>query len=235
MDEHFRTAPLEANIPVLMGMFGVLYADFFGFRGHAVLPYDQYLHRLPAYLQQAAMESTGKSVDRDGRRVGYSTGQILFGEPGTNGQHSFYQLIHQGTEIVPADFIASARAANEVGDHQDVLLANFVAQTQALMRGTTDAGLAPEKRCDGNRPTNSILFDAMTPYNLGKLVAAYEHKIFVQGIVWNINSFDQMGVELGKQLAKAVLDDLRGRGAGGGDASTAALVAQIKKRRGRIR
>jgi glucose-6-phosphate isomerase len=167
-----------------------------------------------------------------GRRVDYSSGQLLFGETGTNGQHSFYQLIHQGIEIIPADFIAPARAQNEVGEHHTVLLANFVAQTEALMRGTTDDKLPPERRFEGNRPTNSILFDKMTPYNLGKLVAAYEHKIFIQGIVWNINSFDQMGVQLGKVLAGAVLDDLKAEAAPRHDASTNALIEEIRKRRG---
>ena len=221
MDCHFLTAPLERNAPVLLAMLGVWYVDFFGAETHAVLPYDQYLHRLAAYLQQADMESNGKRVDREGRPIPgrYATGPVLWGEPGTNGQHAFYQLIHQGTRLVPADFIVPAVSQNPTGGHHALLLANFFAQTEALMRGkSADAALAellaagtapaaaqrlaPHKVFPGNRPTNSIMVRKMTPRALGRLVALYEHKIFVQGIIWNINSFDQWGVELGKQLAK---------------------------------
>jgi glucose-6-phosphate isomerase len=225
MDEHFRSTPLEANLPVLMAMIGIWNADFLGAETIAILPYDQYLHRLPAYLQQADMESNGKSVTRDGRRVDYATGPVLFGEPGTNGQHSFYQLLHQGTRLVACDFLAPARSHNPVGDHHHLLLSNFFAQPEALMRGKTEAearaeleadGLSPEqveallphKVFTGDRPTNSILFPLVDPFTLGMLIALYEHKIFVQGVVWQINSFDQWGVELGKQLAKSILPEL---------------------------
>ncbi len=225
MDEHFRTAPLEANLPVLLAMIGIWNANFLGAETIAVLPYDQYLHRLPAYLQQADMESNGKSVTRDGRRVDYATGPILFGEAGTNGQHSFYQLLHQGTRLVACDFLAPAKSHNLIGAHHPMLLSNYFAQTEALMRGKTEAearaeleasgmtadqvdALAPHKVFSGNRPTNSILFPVLDPHTLGMLIALYEHKIFVQGIVWQINSFDQWGVELGKQLAKGILPEL---------------------------
>jgi glucose-6-phosphate isomerase len=225
MDEHFRTAPLDANMPVIMALLGVWYVDFFGADSHAILPYDQYLNRFPAYLQQADMESNGKSVTRDGQPVDYQTGPVIFGEPGTNGQHAFYQLIHQGTRMVPADFIAAARSQNPVGDHHTLLLSNFFAQTEALMHGKTEAevtveltraGLSgaaleaaiPHRVFSGNRPTNSILYPELTPRTLGRLIALYEHKIFVQGVIWQINSFDQWGVELGKQLAKAILSEL---------------------------
>jgi glucose-6-phosphate isomerase len=227
MDLHFRNAPLDKNLPVTLALLGVWYADFFGAQSHAVLPYDQYLHRLPAYLQQADMESNGKSVDREGNRVDYESGPILWGEPGTNGQHSFYQLIHQGTKLIPCDFLAPAVSQNPLGDHHRLLLSNFFAQTEALMVGKTreeaeaelkKAGmadaeikkLAPHKVFEGNRPSNSILFKKLTPQVLGSLVALYEHKIFVQGVIWNVNSFDQWGVELGKQLAKAILSELEG-------------------------
>ncbi|MCC6206650.1 MAG: glucose-6-phosphate isomerase [Gammaproteobacteria bacterium] len=227
MDEHFRTAPLEDNIPAVLGLLGVWYNNFFGVRSHAILPYDQYLERLPAYLQQADMESNGKHVDRGGSTVDYATGPVIWGEPGTNGQHAFYQLIHQGTARVPADFIAPARSHNPVGEHHRILLSNFFAQTEALMRGKTAdevrreleaAGirgesaerLIPHKVFEGNRPTNSILFRSLTPYTLGMLLAMYEHKIFTQGVIWNINSFDQWGVELGKQLASSILPELGG-------------------------
>ena len=226
VDEHFRTAPLEQNIPVIMGLLGVWYANFYGAAAHAILPYDQYLHRFAAYFQQGDMESNGKSVDREGKPItDYDTGPIIFGEPGTNGQHAFYQLIHQGTHLIPADFIAPAQSQNPLGQHHEILLANFFAQTEALMRGKTeeevraeleksgaDAArielLTPHKQFSGNRPTNSILFRRLTPRTLGRLTALYEHKIFVQGIIWNINSYDQWGVELGKQLAKAILPEL---------------------------
>ena len=225
MDRHFRTAPLAENLPVVLAMIGVWNANFLGAESYAVLPYDQYLHRLPAYLQQADMESNGKYVTRDGRRVDYTTGPVLFGEPGTNGQHSFYQLIHQSTRLVPCDFIASAQTHNPIDDHHPIFLSNFFAQTEALMKGKTEAearaeleaqglsgdalaALLPHKVFDGNRPTNSILVKTFDPFTLGMLIALYEHKIFTQGLVWGVNSFDQWGVELGKQLAKVILPEL---------------------------
>ena len=225
MDDHFRSAPLEGNLPVILALIGIWNINFLGAETLAVLPYDQYLHRLPAYLQQADMESNGKYVSRDGSRVAWKTGPILFGEPGTNGQHSFYQLIHQSTHIVPCDFIAPAVSHNPIGNHHALLLSNFFAQPEALMRGKTAAevraeleadgltgpaleALVPHKVFGGNRPTNSILVRKIDPHTLGLLIALYEHKIFVQGIVWQINSFDQWGVELGKQLAKAILPEL---------------------------
>lgn len=225
MDEHFRSAPLEQNLPVILALLGVWYNNFFGAETHAVLPYDQYLHRFPAYLQQGDMESNGKYIDREGREVDYATGPVIWGEPGTNGQHAFYQLIHQGTRLIPADFLAPIETHNPLGEHHAILLSNFFAQTEALMRGKTAkeareeliaAGLSraeikrllPHKVFPGNRPTNSLLFKKLTPRVLGSLIALYEHKIFVQGIIWNINSFDQWGVELGKQLAKTILPEL---------------------------
>ncbi|MCL2673242.1 MAG: glucose-6-phosphate isomerase [Alphaproteobacteria bacterium] len=240
MDTHFLNAPLSENIPVILGLIGVWNTNFLDIRSHAVLPYDQYLHRLPAYLQQADMESNGKSVDRGGKRVKYSTGQVLFGEPGTNGQHSFYQLLHQGTEIISSDFIASAWSFNEAGLHHPVLLSNFIAQPEALMRGKTadeakDQGcpdnLVPYKVFEGNRPSTSILFDRMTPFNLGKLIAMYEHKIFVQGMLWNINSYDQWGVQLGKELATVVCEQIMSDAALGHDSSTNAMIEEIRHRR----
>ena len=227
MDQHFQTAPLAENMPAIMGLIGVWYDNFFGASTQAVLPYDQYLARLPAYLQQAEMESNGKTAGRDGKPVDHTTGPIIFGEPGTNGQHAFYQLIHQGTHLIPCDFIAPARTHNPVGEHHKILLSNFFAQTEALMHGKdadtvraelVDQGLdeaaieklLPHKLFSGNRPTNSIMVRQIDPYSLGMLIALYEHKIFVQGIVWNINSFDQWGVELGKQLAKTILPELDG-------------------------
>ena len=231
MDEHFRTARLEENIPTILALLGVWYANFFGAETHAILPYDQYLHRFPAYFQQGDMESNGKSVDRSGQRVDYSTGPIVWGEPGTNGQHAFYQLIHQGTRLIPCDFIATVRSHNPMNEHHDVLLANFFAQTEALMNGLPDAP-EPHRRFEGNRPTTSILFDELTPFTLGRLVAMYEHKIFVQGIIWNINSFDQWGVELGKQLAKKIEPELREPGAvSSHDASTNGLINHYKGRK----
>ena len=246
MDEHFRTAPLGANMPVILALIGVWNSDFLGADTYAVLPYDQYLHRLPAYLQQADMESNGKYVTRDGGRVDYPTGPILFGEPGTNGQHSFYQLIHQSTRMVPCDFIAPARSHNPVGEHHPILLSNFFAQTEALMKGKTEAevrgelegqgltgaaleALVPHKVFDGNRPTNSIMVPGVDPHTLGMLIALYEHKIFVQGVIWRINSFDQWGVELGKQLAKAILPELTSDGpVTGHDSSTNGLINAYK-------
>lgn len=228
MDEHFRTANFADNIPLLLGLLGVWYNNFFAAESHAILPYDQYLHRFAAYLQQGDMESNGKGVQRDGKAVDYSTGPIIWGEPGTNGQHAFYQLIHQGTKLIPADFIATVESHNPVGEHHAILLSNFFAQTEALMKGKTEqeveaelsaAGMKPRaikkllahKVFSGNRPSNSILLEKITPRSLGSLIAMYEHKIFVQGVIWNINSFDQWGVELGKQLAQAILPELAGK------------------------
>ncbi len=256
MDRHFRTAPLARNIPVLMALLGIWYNNFFGCEAHAILPYDQYLHRFAAYFQQGDMESNGKSIDRDGKRVRYQTGPIIWGEPGTNGQHAFYQLIHQGTKLIPCDFIGCVNSHNPIGDHHPKLMANFFAQTEALMlgRGAEEvaeelmaggrsareiAGLLPHKVFTGNRPTNSILIDTLTPYNLGALVAMYEHKTFVQGTVWRVNSFDQWGVELGKVLAKRILAEetelLAGRRVklSHHDSSTAGLLRHfIKHQRG---
>lgn len=224
-DNHFINAPFQQNIPVIMAAIGIWYRNFWGAESYAVLPYDQYLHRFAAYLQQADMESNGKSVDRNGQPVNYATGPIVFGEPGTNGQHAFYQLIHQGTSLIPCDFIASVNPQHALADHHQKLLANYIAQTEALMVGKTAAevseelaaqglsdseiqALTPFKVFQGNKPTTSFLFDELTPYNLGRLIALYEHKIFVQGVVWNVYSFDQWGVELGKVLAKRILGDL---------------------------
>ncbi|OPH16078.1 glucose-6-phosphate isomerase [Azospirillum brasilense] len=248
MDEHFRTAPPERNMPVLMAMLGVWYVNFWGAKSHAVLPYDQYMHRFSAYLQQLDMESNGKTVDRQGARVDYATGPVVFGEPGTNGQHAFYQLIHQGTELVPADFLAPAETHNPVGDHHRILLSNFFAQPEALMRGKTadevraemaKSGkpaeaiepLVPHRVFEGNKPSNSILFKKLDPRTLGALIALYEHKVFVQGIVWAINSFDQWGVELGKQLAGKILPELQNgpTAALGHDSSTNGLIGWYRK------
>jgi glucose-6-phosphate isomerase len=246
MDKHFRTAPFERNIPVLLALLGVWYRNFQGCEAHAVLPYDQYLALLPAYLQQADMESNGKGVTRDGRPVTHATGPVLWGEPGTNGQHAFYQLLHQGTTVVPCDFLAAVNPLHEVGAHHTILIANFLAQTEALMRGRTmeeaeeelaslspeaRAALAPHKTFPGNRPSNSLLYDRLTPRVLGSLIAMYEHKIFVQGVIWGINSFDQMGVELGKQLAGVILPELQGGGTGSHDASTLGLIRRCLDRR----
>jgi len=225
MDRHFREAPFEENIPVLLALIGVWYNNFFGAQTEVILPYDQYMHRFPAYFQQGNMESNGKSVDRQGGRVDYQTGPIIWGEPGTNGQHAFYQLIHQGTKMIPADFLAPAISHNPIGEHHNILLSNFFAQTEALMHGKTKEEvieelkkegksdeeierLYPHKVFEGNKPTSSILFKKLTPKVLGSLIAMYEHKIFVQGVIWNIFSFDQWGVELGKQLAKKILPKL---------------------------
>jgi glucose-6-phosphate isomerase len=219
IDEHFRTAPFERNLPVLMGLLAVWYNDFFGAQTAAVLPYDQYLKRFPAYLQQLTMESNGKHVTREGTPVECQTGPIYWGEPGTNGQHSFYQLIHQGTRLIPCDFIAFARAVNVLGRHHDVLLANVFAQAEALAFGKTREQvraegtpdwLAPHRVCEGNRPSNLILMDRLTPAALGKLVALYEHSVFTQGVIWDIDSFDQWGVELGKVLAQRIIPELEG-------------------------
>ncbi len=225
MDEHFRTASFEKNIPVVLALLGIWYNNFFNTQTQAILPYDQYMHRFAAYFQQGDMESNGKSTDRNGNQVDYQTGPIIWGEPGTNGQHAFYQLIHQGTKLIPCDFLAPAISHNPIGEHHKILLSNFFAQTEALMMGKTEeevrtelekAGkskaeidkLLPFKIFKGNKPTNSILFKELTTHTLGSLIAMYEHKIFVQGVIWNIFSFDQWGVELGKQLAKSILREL---------------------------
>jgi glucose-6-phosphate isomerase len=252
MDEHFRSAPLEKNLPATLGLLGVWYNNFWEADSHAILPYDQYLHRFAAYFQQGDMESNGKSVTRDGQPVRWSTGPVIWGEPGTNGQHAFYQLIHQGTKLIPCDFLAPIESHNPLGNHHEILLSNFFAQTEALMRGKTAdevraelkaqaspklseeeiEALVPHKVFTGNRPTNSILFQKLTPRTLGSLIAMYEHKIFTQGILWNINSFDQWGVELGKQLAKIILPELRGSDpVTTHDSSTNGLINEFKKRR----
>jgi glucose-6-phosphate isomerase len=246
MDEHFRSAPLERNLPVILALLGVWYRNFLGAESHAVLPYDQHLHRLPAYLQQADMESNGKSVRRDGVPVDYATGPIIWGEPGTNGQHAFYQLVHQGTALIPADFLAAAESLTPLGDHHDKLLANFFAQPEALAFGKTAlqaqaeleregltgaalAALLPHKVFPGNRPSNAILYRRLDPATLGRLIALYEHKIFIQGVLWNINSFDQWGVELGKQLAKAILPELAdATPIASHDSSTNGLINHLK-------
>ena len=252
MDEHFRTAPFDKSIPVILALIGIWYSNFFGAETIALLPYDQYLHRFSAYFQQADMESDGKRVDRQGNVItDYSTGPIVWGEPGTNGQHAFYQLIHQGTRIIPCDFLAPIETHNKVGDHHLVLLANFFAQTEALMKGKNEdearaeleaqklsperiKELLPHKCFPGNRPTNSIFVQKITPRTLGKLVAMYEHKIFTQGIIWNIYSFDQWGVELGKQLAKKIEPELRENGEiTSHDASTNGLINLWKTLRAR--
>ncbi|HMK43042.1 MAG TPA: glucose-6-phosphate isomerase [Dissulfurispiraceae bacterium] len=227
MDEHFRTAPFEQNMPVILALLGIWYTNFYGAETELILPYDQYMSRFPAYFQQGNMESSGKSVDRSGKNISYQTGPIIWGEPGTNGQHAFYQLIHQGTKLIPADFIAPAVSHNPLGEHHQILLSNFFAQTEALMLGKGkeevladlfEEGKQKEeikrlwlfRAFEGNRPTNSILFRQLTPRVLGNLIAMYEHKIFTQGVIWNIFSFDQWGVELGKQLAKKILPELKG-------------------------
>jgi glucose-6-phosphate isomerase len=230
MDEHFRTVPFENNIPVILALLGIWYNNFHGAESHAILPYDQYMHRFPAYLQQADMESNGKSVDRDGERVGYQTGPIIWGEPGTNGQHAFYQLIHQGTKLIPADFIGFARSHNPVGDHHVKLMSNFFAQTTALAFSKSEEKV-PFKTFEGNRPTTSIMAEELTPDILGKLIAMYEHKIFVQGVIWNIYSFDQWGVQLGKELSKELLDEIDpGREVQlGNDSSTNNLITYFRE------
>lgn len=249
MDSHFRTTPFERNIPVIMGLLGIWYGNFFGAGSNAVLPYDQYLHRFSAYLQQLEMESNGKRVDRAGQPVDYDTGMVVWGEPGTNGQHAFYQLIHQGSRLIPVDFLLPVHSHNPLEGHHDILIANCLAQAEALMRGKTEEearaelsaqglqgealeALLPHKVFTGNKPSNFILFDRLTPHTLGKLIALYEHKVFVQSVVWNINPFDQWGVELGKQLAGTILGELRGTSSGARhDASTSNLVATCKYKR----
>ncbi len=249
MDEHFRSADLGQNMPVILALLGVWYINFAGAATHAILPYDQYLQLLPDYLQQADMESNGKQVTRDGRPVDYSTGPVLWGMAGTDGQHAFYQLIHQGTQMIMADFIVPVQSHNELGDQHEKLLSNCLAQTEALMHGKTRQearaeleasgieqerveALLPHKQFPGNSPSNTMLIDKLTPRRLGSLIALYEHKIFVQGVIWNLNSFDQWGVELGKQLANVILPELQGDVAvGEHDSSTAALIDYCKKMR----
>ncbi|HQY64683.1 MAG: glucose-6-phosphate isomerase [Myxococcales bacterium] len=251
MDRHFQEAPLEDNLPVILALLGVWCTNFLGAETHAILPYDQYMHRFPAYFQQGDMESNGKRVDLDGAAVDYATGPVLWGEPGTNGQHAFYQLIHQGTRLVPCDFLVPALSQNPLGEHHDLLLSNFLAQTEALMRGKTEAEaraelekrglgpadvarLAPHKVFPGNRPTNSLVFERLDPKTLGALIALYEHKIFVQGVIWNVNSYDQWGVELGKELASRILPELRDPAEiTSHDSSTNGLLAWLKARRAR--
>ena len=242
MDEHFRTAPFGENLPVLMGLLAVWYADFFDAQTAAVLPYEQYLKRFPAYLQQLTMESNGKSVTLDGQTVDYSTGAVYWGEPGTNGQHSFYQLIHQGTHLIPCDFIGFARTLNPIGRHHDILMANMFAQAEALAfgktaeevraEGTADA-LVPHRVFAGNRPSNTLLAGVIDPATLGKLVALYEHSVFTQGVIWNINSFDQWGVELGKVLAQRIVPELESKDAPDleHDSSTNALIRRYRAQR----
>ena len=244
MDEHFRTTPFERNLPVLLGLLGVWYTDFFGAQTVAVLPYDQYLKRFPAYLQQLTMESNGKHVTLDGKTVDYATGPIYWGEPGTNGQHSFYQLIHQGTRLIPCDFITFVEALNPLGRHHDMLVANVFAQTEALAFGKTPEEvkaegtpdwLVPHKVFEGNRPTNTILAQRLTPAILGALVALYEHSVFTQGTVWSIDSFDQWGVELGKALAQRIIPELEGpEGKLGHDSSTNALIRRYRRAKGGV-
>ena len=249
VDEHFRTAPFDQNIPVIMGLLGIWYNNFQGAESHAVLPYDEYLAYFTDYLQQADMESSGKHVTKTGDTVDYQTGPILWGQPGTNGQHAFYQLIHQGTKLVPCDFLAATQNHNPIGDHHAVLVANFLAQTEALMKGRTFEETQAElmaqgysrealetltaaKTFEGNKPTNTFLYKKLTPETLGMLIALYEHKIFTQGAIWNINSFDQMGVELGKQLAKAILPELSDdKSVSGHDSSTNGLINAYKRMR----
>jgi glucose-6-phosphate isomerase len=246
-DKHFRNTEFSKNIPIVMGLLGIWYNNFFGAESHAILPYDQYMHRFAAYFQQGDMESNGKFIDRNGHHVTYQTGPVIWGEPGTNGQHAFYQLIHQGTKLIPADFIAPVLSHNPIGEHHVLLLSNFFAQTEALMNGKTVnevvaelqaagkseseiAELAPFKLFEGNRPTSSFLLKKVTPHTLGSLIAFYEHKIFVQGVIWNIYSFDQWGVELGKQLANRILPELKTEDrVHSHDPSTNGLINQYKQ------
>jgi glucose-6-phosphate isomerase len=240
MDEHFRTAPFDRNLPVLMGLLSIWYSDFFGAQTVAVLPYEQYLKRFPAYLQQLTMESNGKHVTLEGDQVAYDTGPIYWGEPGTNGQHSFYQLIHQGTSLIPCDFIAFIRTLNPLGRHHDMLIANVLAQTEALAFGKTPEQvkaegtpdpLVPHRVFEGNRPSNTILVERLTPNALGKLVALYEHYVFTQGTIWNVNSFDQWGVELGKALAQRIIPELESKAEPEleHDSSTNALIRRYRR------
>jgi glucose-6-phosphate isomerase len=240
MDEHFRTAPADANLPLLMGVLGVWYADFFDAQTVAVLPYDQYLQRFPAYLQQLTMESNGKSVRLDSSIVDVDTGAVYWGEPGTNGQHSFYQLIHQGTRLIPCDFVCFAQSLNPLGNHHDLLVANVFAQAEALAFGRTAEEVAaegtpewlvPHRTFAGNRPSNVLMADRLTPKVLGSLVALYEHSVFTQGAIWSINSFDQWGVELGKALAKRIVPELTGDSELTHDSSTNALIERYRRKR----
>ncbi len=249
MDNHFRQAPFGQNIPIIMALIGIWYNNFFGAQSYAVLPYDEYMKKFPAYLQQMDMESNGKYVGRDGKKIEYQSGPIVWGQQGTNGQHAFYQLIHQGTKIIPCDFLAAVESHNPVGNHHEVLLSNFFAQTEALMKGKTREeaaremeaegktqkeidNIAPFKVFEGNRPTNSILYKKLTPRTLGSLIAAYEHKVFVQGVIFNIFSFDQWGVELGKELAKEILPQIEeGRKISSHDSSTNGLINYYLKNR----
>ena len=249
MDIHFKEAPFEENIPVILALIGIWYNNFFYAESEAILPYDQYLHRFPAYFQQANMESNGKSIDRAGKPIYYQTGPLIWGEPGTNGQHAFYQLIHQGTKLIPCDFIATAQSHNPIGDHHQKLLSNFFAQTEALMNGKSEQqvieefvkkqipkddyqDIVPFKIFSGNRPSNSILLKKLTPFTLGQLIAMYEHKIFTQGFIWNIFSYDQWGVELGKQLAKVILPELSDEtNVNSHDSSTNGLINAYKQSR----
>jgi glucose-6-phosphate isomerase len=247
MDTHFRTAEFRENIPVILALLGIWYQNFFGIKSQAIIAYDQYLEYFTDFLQQLDMESNGKYIDRNGKEVDYTTGGVVWGKPGTNAQHSFFQLIHQGTQIIPADFLAPVQSLNPTGDHHDKLISNFLAQTEALMKGKSEnearrelenAGMnedeikkiLPHKVFKGNKPTNSIFYKKLTPENLGKIIAMYEHKVFVQGIIWNINSFDQWGVELGKQLAKVILPELQSDDViNQHDSSTRALIEYYKK------
>ncbi|HMK96698.1 MAG TPA: glucose-6-phosphate isomerase, partial [Acidimicrobiales bacterium] len=242
VDEHFLSAPLERNLPVLLGLIGVWYNDFFGAESHAVLPYNHYLSKFPAYLQQLDMESNGKRVTLAGAPVDLATGPVVWGTPGTNGQHAYYQLLHQGTRLVPADFIGFMRPAHRVGDHHDLLMANFLAQTEALAFGKTEdqaraegipPRLVPHRTFPGNRPSNTILAPALSPRVLGELVATYEHKVFTQGVIWSINSFDQWGVELGKSLALRILPELVSQGEPqlAHDSSTNGLIRRYRAAR----
>ena len=249
MDEHFESAPFEENIPVILAVLGVWYNNFFNAESHCILPYDQYMHRFSAYFQQGDMESNGKSTTKEGGKVNYNTGPIVWGEPGTNGQHAFYQLIHQGTKLIPCDFIAPVNSQNPISDHHSKLLSNYFAQTEALMRGKTSEEakeellssgmeeeaineLLPHKVFEGNKPSNSIMVKKLTPKVLGSLVAMYEHKIFTQSIIWNVNAFDQWGVELGKQLAKAILPELKSSNKiNSHDSSTNGLINFYKENR----
>jgi glucose-6-phosphate isomerase len=244
MDQHVRTAPFDQNLPVLMGLLAVWYTNFFEAQTVAVLPYEQYLKRFPAYLQQLTMESNGKHVTLDGTKVDYQTGPIYWGEPGTNGQHSFYQLIHQGTKLVPCDFIGFCRALNPLGRHHDLLMANLFAQTEALAFGKTEEEvraegtpdwLVPHRTFEGNRPTNTLLAERLNPRTLGSLVALYEHSVFTQGVIWNIDSFDQWGVELGKALAEKTAPELETSQAPNlqHDSSTNALIERYRRFRKR--
>jgi len=244
LDEHFRSAPFEQNLPVILGLLGLFYNNFFGAETHAVLPYDQYLARFPAYLQQLDMESNGKRVDLAGRVVDYQTGPVIWGEPGTNGQHAFYQLIHQGTKLIPCDFIGFLKSENPIGKHHDLLMANLFAQSEALAFGKTpdevraegvSEALVTHKTFPGNRPSSTLLLERMSPRALGRLIALYEHKVFVQGTIWGVNSFDQWGVELGKVLAKKIAAEIESQSAPNltHDSSTNALLCRYRAAQGR--